>query len=51
MAIRKSKTRTNLTIEKELKAKLQNIAKEKDISFNALIINVLKEYIREIENN
>lgn len=50
MAIRKSKTRTNLTIEKDLKIKLQEIAKEKDVSFNGLVIDILKEYMNRVES-
>lgn len=37
-------TRTNITIPKELKAKLEEIAKEQNRSFNNLVITVLKEY-------
>lgn len=39
------KTRTNITIEKELKAKLEELAKREHRSFNGLIISVLYDYV------
>ena len=41
-----NKTRTNITIEKELKSQLEKIAKKEGRSFNNLVINILKEYIK-----
>lgn len=41
-----NKTRTNITIEKELKSQLQELAKREGRSFNNLIINILKEYMK-----
>lgn len=41
-----NKTRTNITIEKELKSQLEKIAKKEGRSFNNLIINILKEYMK-----
>ena len=41
-----NKTRTNITIEKELKSQLEEIAKKKGRSFNNLVINILKEYMK-----
>lgn len=38
------KTRTNITIPKELKARLEEIAKHEDRSFNNLVIRVLKDF-------
>ena len=38
-------TRTNITIPKDLKAKLELIATEQNRSFNNLIITVLKEFV------
>ena len=40
----KDKTRTNITIEKELKTKLEQIAKDQNRSFNNLVITILKDY-------
>ena len=39
-----NKTRTNITIEKELKSQLEEQAKKAGRSFNNLIINILKEH-------
>ena len=41
-----NKTRTNITIDKELKSKLEEIAKKEGRSFNNLVINILKEYMK-----
>ena len=38
-------TRTNITIPKDLKAKLELIATEQNRRFNNLIITVLKEFV------
>ena len=38
-------TRTALTISKELKKKLEQIAKEQNRSLNNLMITVLKNYV------
>ena len=45
MAIGKDKVRTQLTIEKELKKTLEEIAKNEERSFNNLIIKILKDYV------
>ena len=39
-------TRTNITISKEMKNKLTEIAKEQNRSFNNLVITVLSEYLK-----
>lgn len=44
MSISKDNTRTQITIPKELKAKLEKLAKNDNRSFNNLIITVLKDY-------
>lgn len=41
-----NKTRTNITIEKELKSQLEEIAKKEGRSFNNLVINILKDYMK-----
>ena len=38
-------TRTNITISKELKKQLEDIAKEQNRSFNNLVITILKNYL------
>ena len=44
--VAQNKTRTNITIEKELKSQLEEIAKKEGRSFNNLVINILKEYMK-----
>ena len=44
MSISNDNTRTNITISKDLKAKLESIAKEQNRSFNNLVITILKSY-------
>ncbi|EKQ56340.1 MULTISPECIES: hypothetical protein [unclassified Clostridium] len=43
-------TRTLITLEKDLKIELEQIAKEQNRSFNNLIVTILKKYATE-ENN
>lgn len=45
MAIGKDKTRTQLTIEKDLKETLEQLAKEDSRSFNGFVIKILKDYV------
>lgn len=47
LGIKESKTRTALTIEKELKEKLEAIAKKENRSLNNLIITILQEYVNK----
>lgn len=47
MSISKDNTRTNITIEKDLKSKLEKLAKANNRSFNNQIITILKEYIEK----
>lgn len=49
MSISKDNIRTQLTIPKDLKLKLEKISKIKSRSFNNLIIKVLKDYVEVIE--
>lgn len=39
------KTRTNITIPKNLKTKLEEIAKKENRSFNNLVITVLQKFV------
>lgn len=41
------KPRTNLTIQKTLKAKLEEIAKKENRSFNNLVITVLQKFVED----
>ena len=45
MAIGEDKTRTNITFPKELKTKLEELAKKDNRSFNNYVITVLKEHV------
>jgi len=45
MAISKDNVRTVITIPKELKKQLENLAKQDSRSFNNLIIKILKDYV------
>lgn len=45
MTISKDNTRTNITIPKDLKSKLEQLARLDNRSFNNLIINVLTKYV------
>ena len=44
-----NKTRTNITIEKELKSKLEEIAKQDGRSFNGMVIKILNDYVGKSE--
>lgn len=47
--IASNKTRTNITIEKELKSKLEEIAKQENRSFNNLVITILDNFVSNRE--
>ena len=47
MTISKDKTRTNITISKELKKQLEEIAKNDNRSFNNLVITILDNYAKQ----
>ena len=48
MAIAESNIRTNITMPKELKHKIEEEAKLENRSFNNLIVTALQEYIKLI---
>ena len=51
MAIDKNKkTRINLTIEHDLKAKVEELAREDERSTNSMLIKLLREALQEREN-
>lgn len=50
MSISKDNTRTLITLSKELKAELEQIAKDQNRSLNNLIITILKEYVSKSRN-
>jgi len=45
MSISKDNTRTLITIPKELKEQLEQLAEHENRSFNNLIITILKNYV------
>ena len=45
MAVAETNTRTMITLPKELKAALEERAKQENRSFNNLVVTVLKEYM------
>jgi predicted HicB family RNase H-like nuclease len=45
MSISKENTRTLITISKELKKQLEEIAKKDNRSFNNLVVKILKDYV------
>ena len=47
--IGKDKVRTLISINKELKNQLQELAEKDNRSFNNMIITILKEYVKENE--
>lgn len=47
VAIAESKTRTQLTLPKELKAELEDMAKDERRSFNNLVVKILEDYVSE----
>ena len=51
MSISKNKIGVLINIDKELKAKLEKLAKEDDKSLTSYINNILKKHINSIEEN
>ena len=49
MAVSEDKTRTIISLEKDLKAKLESLAKQEDRSFNNYVIKVLKDHVQSLE--
>jgi predicted HicB family RNase H-like nuclease len=47
-SISNENTRTNITISKELKAQLEELAKQDNRSFNNYVITVLKEHVENL---
>ena len=45
-----NKTRTNITIEKELKSQLEEQAKKEDRSFNNYVVKILKDHVQALED-
>lgn len=47
-SISNENTRTNITISKELKAQLEELAKQDNRSFNNYVITILKEHVENL---
>lgn len=50
MAVSNDKTRAIISLEKELKAKLDLLAQKDDRSFSNYVVQVLKEHVNKIES-
>lgn len=46
-----NKTRTNITIEKELKSQLEELANQDGRSFNNYVINILKKHVKTLNRS
>ena len=49
MAVSSDKTRAIISLEKDLKAKLEELANNEDRSFSNYVVKVLKEHIQSLE--
>ena len=49
MAVSEDKTRTIISLEKDLKAKLESLAKQEDRSFNNYVVKILKDHVQSLE--
>lgn len=49
MAVSEDKTRTIISLEKDLKSKLESLAKQEERSFNNYVIKVLKDHVQSLE--
>ena len=50
MAISGDKTRTIISLETDLKTKLEKFAKKEDRSFNNYVVKILKNHVQELED-
>lgn len=51
MAVSSDKTRAIISLEKDLKAKIDELAKNDDRSFSNYVVQILKEHINNIESD
>lgn len=51
MAVSSDKTRAIISLEKDLKAKIYELAKKDDRSFSNYVVQILKEHINNIESD
>ena len=50
MAVSSDKTRAIIGLEKDLKAKLEELATNEDRSFSNYVVQVLKEHVKALED-
>ena len=50
MAVSNDKTRTIISLEKDLKAKLETLAQQEDRSFNNYVVKILKDHVPALED-
>lgn len=50
MAVSSDKTRAIISLEKDLKAKLEELANNEDRSFSNYVVQVLKEHVKSLED-
>lgn len=50
MAVSSDKTRTIISLEKDLKAKLEALAQQEDRSFNNYVVKILKDHVQTLED-
>ena len=51
MAVSSDKTKAIISLEKDLKAKIDELAKKDDRSFSNYVVQILKEHINNIESD
>jgi predicted DNA-binding protein len=49
MTVSDKNTRTNITFSKELKKRLEELAKQENRSFNNMVITILESYLKSIK--
>lgn len=49
MAVSSDKTRTIISLEKDLKTKLESLANREDRSFNNYVVKILKDHVQSTE--
>lgn len=51
MAVSSDKTRTIISLEKDLKTKLESLASKEDRSFNNYVVKILKDHVQNMEDS
>ena len=49
MAVSNDKTRAIISLEKDLKTKLEELATNEDRSFNNYVVKILKDHVQSLE--